>query len=101
METWRDGGLPQEETVGTLCDSIETSLWMAAAYRRQGARGLAAECLRSAWSEYLRFSDVLSVYAGAELGTRLVRALGEAGNPLADLLHDPACWPDALAVAAA
>lgn len=79
----------EETTVGSVYESIETNLWQADGYFAQGASGLAIECLRSAWSEYVRFRDIIYVYdsaAGGGLGDRLVRALvGRAGASSAAL----------------
>ena len=65
----------EEGTVGVVCESIETNLWLAEGYFHRGMEGLAIECLRSAWMEYVRFSEVLRVYSGDDLGRRLIRAL--------------------------
>lgn len=75
-----------ETTVGAVCESIETRMWLADAYFLRGAEGLAVECLREAWLEYVRFRDILNVYTqGEALGSRLVRALSRAGDSLASL----------------
>jgi len=76
-----------ETTVSAVCESIETRLWLADAYFLRGAEGLAIECLREAWLEYVRFRDVLNVYAGSDdLGGRLVRALvSRAGESVGSL----------------
>ena len=82
----------EDTTVGDIYESIETNLWLSDGYFAEGASGLAMECLRSAWSEYVRFRDILRVYEACEsgaansLGERLVRALtARAGDSAADL----------------
>lgn len=77
----------EDVTVGSVYESIETNLWLAEAYFRNGHEGLAIECLREAWMEYVRFRDVLMAYSGSgELGERLVRSLVEkAGDAAATL----------------
>ncbi len=71
-----------ETTVGAVCESIETNLWLARGYERRGLAGLAADCLRSAWHEYVRFSDVLRVYTGSDaLRDRLVADMVRHGAP--------------------
>lgn len=68
--------MEEETTVSTIYESIETNLWQSAAYARQGCEGLSLECLRAAWLEFVRFSDVLRVYAGSEtLRQQLIQAL--------------------------
>lgn len=61
----------EDTTVGDVHESIETNIWLAQAYFSQQADGLARECLRAAWYEYVRFNEILGVYAGAALGDRL------------------------------
>lgn len=82
----------EETTVGSVYESIETNLWQAEGYFSRGAAGLAIECLRSAWCEYVRFRDILCVYECNDsasvdlLGERLVRALvNRAGDSAASL----------------
>ena len=79
----------EDTTVGSVCESIETNLGLAEGYFAQDAAGLATECLRSAWLEYVRFRDILHVYDSsgvAALGERLVRSLVErAGDSAAAL----------------
>jgi hypothetical protein len=82
----------EETTVGSVYESIETNLWLAEGYFSRGASGLAIECLRSAWCEYVRFRDVLCVYECSDsasvdqLGERLVRTLvNRAGDSAASL----------------
>ena len=79
----------EDTTVGAVYESIETNLWQADGYFTQGATGLAIECLRSAWSEYVRFCDILRVYGGSgteQLGSRLVRVLVErVGDSAAEI----------------
>jgi hypothetical protein len=79
----------EETTVGSVYESIETNLWLAEGYFARGASGLAIECLRSAWCEYVRFRDILLVYDSSSvdhLGERLVRALvNRAGDSAASL----------------
>ncbi len=79
----------EDSTVGSVYESIETNLWQADGYLAQGATGLATECLRAAWLEYVRFRDILVVYGGIygeDLGGKLVRALVErAGDSAASL----------------
>src|SRR5690348_9086447 len=59
----------EDVTVGSVYESIETNLWLAEAYFRNGHEGLAIECLREAWMEYVRFRDVLMAYSSSgELG---------------------------------
>jgi hypothetical protein len=69
------------ECVSALHDSIETNLWQAEAYARHGEHGVARECLRTAWNEYMRFADVLQAYTGGKsLRDRLVEALVRSGD---------------------
>jgi hypothetical protein len=79
----------EETTVGSVYESIETNLWLADSYFSRGAAGLAIECLRSAWCEYVRFRDILRVYDSSsvdQLGERLVRTLVDrAGDSAASL----------------
>ncbi len=71
-----------ETTVGVVCESVETNLWLARGYERRGLVGLAADCLRSAWHEYVRFGDVLRVYTGSDaLRDRLIAELVRHGAP--------------------
>jgi hypothetical protein len=92
----------EDMTVGILYDSIETNLWLADAYFLRGAKGLAIECLRSAWLEYVRFRDVLRVYAGDDLGDRLLRTLvSKAGDEAAALALGPEAGEKALELALA
>ena len=81
----------EETTVGDVYESIETNIWQAEGYFMQGANGLAIECLRSAWSEYIRFRDILAVYdSGPTLGERLIQALvARAGDSAAALALCP------------
>lgn len=66
----------EECTLGAVYESIETNLWLAEAYCQRDAEGLAVECLRAAWMEFLRFRDILCVYDGSEsLGQRVMEAL--------------------------
>jgi hypothetical protein len=68
--------MEEDCTLGAVYESIETNLWLADAYFQRGAEGLAVECLRAAWMEYLRFRDILCVYDGSEsLGQRVMTAL--------------------------
>ena len=70
-----------ESTVGAVCESIETNLWLAQGYARRDLAGLASDCLRSAWHEYIRFGDVLTAYTGSQtLRDRLVAAMALHGN---------------------
>jgi hypothetical protein len=86
LELVDGNGYDEDTTVGSVYESIETNLWMAEAYFRRGSRGLGVECLRGAWMEYVRFRDILRVYAGDELGERLVKALvNRAGDAAAAL----------------
>lgn len=95
-----DEMLDEEEdmTVGAVCESIETNLWLADAYFLRGAEGLAVECLRTAWLEYVRFHEILNVYAGREaLGERLVQALvTKAGGAVASLALGVDAAPETL-----
>jgi hypothetical protein len=96
----------EDTTVGSIYESIETNLWQADGYFAQGASGLAVECLRSAWSEYVRFRDILAVYDStvvADLGQRLIRALidraGDSAAALAlgDMTETQSAWKSLLA----
>jgi hypothetical protein len=76
----------EDTTVGCVCESIETNLWQAEAYFSRGERGIAVECLREAWMEYVRFSEILKVYDGEALGRQLVQALVERAGDAAEQL---------------
>ncbi len=83
MELICEESVEMEEdcTLGAVYESIETNLWLAEAYGQRGAEGLAVECLRAAWMEYLRFRDILFVYDGSEsLGQRVMDALMKLSN---------------------
>lgn len=58
-------------TVHDVCESVETNLWLADAYRKRRAYGLARECERAACNEFRRFADILTIYAGADFGRRV------------------------------
>jgi hypothetical protein len=78
MELSCEESVEMEEdcTLGAVYESIETNLWLAEAYSQRGAEGLAVECLRAAWMEYLRFRDILCVYDRSEsLGRSVMDAL--------------------------
>lgn len=60
-----------DTTVPDLRETIETNMWLAEAYDRNGSAELRDECLRAAWKEYTRFQGIIEVYAGADLGNRL------------------------------
>jgi hypothetical protein len=64
-------GAYEDTTVGDIRESIETNMWLAEAYFARGAEGLARECLRAAWMEHVRFSEIIKVYAGSGLGDKL------------------------------
>ncbi|MCC6728552.1 MAG: hypothetical protein IT208_04360 [Chthonomonadales bacterium] len=83
----RHEGTENDMTIGMLHESIETNLWLADAYFLRGAAGLAVECLRDAWLEYVRFREVLRVYEGSDaLGERLrVALVSRAGDAAAEL----------------
>jgi hypothetical protein len=63
-------------TVGAIYDCVEATLERAEACFRHGAKELGARYLRDAWATYVRFADILRVYAGPEdnLRTRLMEA---------------------------
>ncbi len=70
-----------EDSVGAIYDTVEMGIWQAERLARRGFRSLAAECLRTAWHQYLRFVDVLKVYAGGPaLHDRLLAALLAIGD---------------------
>lgn len=70
-----------EDSVGAVYDTIESGMWQAERLARRGARTLAAECLRTAWHQYLRFADVLHAYEGGHaLRDRLLNALMAIGD---------------------
>lgn len=52
-------------TISTVTESIETNLLMAEQYHASMSPGVAAECTRAAWQEYIRYRDVLLTYIGA------------------------------------
>ena len=72
----------EDTTVGDVHESIETNMWLADAYFAQGAEGLARECLRAAWLEYLRFNEILAAYTCSQLGTRLRKLMVERCDDL-------------------
>jgi hypothetical protein len=63
-----------DSTIGEVCESIETSLWLAESYEKQGATGLARACVESAYSEFLRFDDKLRACGGDALANRVEAA---------------------------
>jgi hypothetical protein len=81
----------EDTTVGDVHESIETNMWLAEAYFVQGAEGLARECLRAAWHEYLRFNDILAVYNRSELGEKLRRLMLERCD---DMLIELTGYPE-------
>src|SRR2546421_11943846 len=71
----------EDDCVAALHDSIETNIWQAEAYARHGEPGIARECLRSAWNEFMRFADVLRAYESSNhLRDRLMDALVRSGD---------------------
>lgn len=72
-----------DTTVGDLRESIETNLWLAAAYAAQGAAGLCRECLTAALKEYRRFEDIIVLYVGKSLGEKVMAAVYEHAPELA------------------
>jgi hypothetical protein len=82
----------EDTTVADVHESIETNMWLAEAYFAQGAEGLGRECLRAAWNEHVRFSEIIHVYSGAALGDKLREMMVAK---CVDLLHelDPAQHP--------
>lgn len=81
----------EDTTVGNVHESIETNMWLADAYFLRGAEGLGRECLRAAWQEYVRFNDILGVYAGSDLGQKLRAMMVERCD---DLLRDLSPYSD-------
>lgn len=61
-------------TVQDVYEAVETNLWLADAYRKQRAYGLARECARAACREYRRFAEILAIYAGADFGKQVRKA---------------------------
>ncbi len=67
--------------IDVLSDSIAARLRLSDGYARDGQEGLALECLRSAWSQYVRFADAFrGSQAALPLANRLIEALVLSGD---------------------
>ncbi len=63
--TGMDAGIPapQYATVADIRECIETNLFLAEAYHKNGADGLRDEAIEAAYLEYTRFNTLMDAHA--------------------------------------